>query len=125
GVRAQVEPREVEEREQVAVADVEEEVARAAVVAVLEDLGQWEAEHLLIEANGPLDVRRQQREVVDAARRRRRSLVRRPQVRIADAPALRLDALEIDGRVAHGVSAPILSRPGRIPAPQSTGRSCR
>ena len=56
GVRAQVETGEVEEGEQVAVADVEEEVRRALVVAVLEQLGQGEPEQVLVEADRPLDV---------------------------------------------------------------------
>ena len=41
-VRADVEAGEVEERQQVAVADVEEEVVGAGVVAVLEDLRERE-----------------------------------------------------------------------------------
>ena len=67
GVRADVEAGEVEEGEQVAVADVEEEVRGAGVVAVLDQLGQREAEHVLVEADGPLDVAADQRGVVQAA----------------------------------------------------------
>ena len=68
GVGAEVEPREVEEGEQVAVADVEEEVVGALVVAVLEDLRQRELEQLLVEGDRPLHVRRQQGDVVQTAR---------------------------------------------------------
>ena len=50
GVGAEVEAGEVEEGERVAVADVEEEVGRALVVAILEDLGQRELEEVLVEA---------------------------------------------------------------------------
>ena len=50
GVRVEVETGEVEEHEQVAVADVEEEVGRALVVAVLEELGEREFEQPLVEA---------------------------------------------------------------------------
>jgi len=47
---------EVEEGDQVAVADVEEEVRRPGVVAVLDQLGQRELEQALIEPDGLLDV---------------------------------------------------------------------
>ena len=65
---------EVEEGQQVAVADVEEEVRGAGVVAVLDQLGQREAEHVLVEADRPLDVAADQRGVVQAAGGRRRPL---------------------------------------------------
>jgi len=68
-VRADVESREVEEGEQVAVADVEEEVRRAGIVAVLDQLGEGEAEDVLVEAHRPLDVVREERDVVHAAGR--------------------------------------------------------
>src|SRR3712207_9473972 len=45
---------EVEEPEQVPVADVEEEVAGPGVVAVLHQLDEREAEGVLVEANGLL-----------------------------------------------------------------------
>ena len=80
GVVAEVEAREVEEGEQVAVADVEEEVRRALVVAVLEELGERELEEILVERDGRLDVAGQQCDVVHAARRRGLALLRRPQV---------------------------------------------
>ena len=66
---AVAEPGEVEEGEQVVVADVEEEVVRARVVAVLEDLRQRELQHALVELDGPPDVGAQQREVVQTASR--------------------------------------------------------
>ena len=65
---------EVEEAQEVAVADVEEEVAGAGVVAVLDQLGEREAEEVLVELDGPLDVAGDQRGVVDAAPVGRRSL---------------------------------------------------
>src|SRR4051794_9849207 len=80
GVGAEVEPREVEVGEQVAVADVEEEVRRTLIVAVLEQLGQRELEQVLVEADRPFDVAGEQREVVHAPRRRRRPRVGRLQI---------------------------------------------
>src|SRR4029450_4297089 len=50
-VLAEVEPGEVEEGERVPVADVEEEVRRPLVVAVLEEVGERELEQVLIEAD--------------------------------------------------------------------------
>ena len=69
GVGPEVETREVEEGEQIAVADVEEEVRGAGIVAVLDQLGEREAEQVLVEADGPLDVAADQRRVVQAAGR--------------------------------------------------------
>jgi hypothetical protein len=66
-VRTEVETREVEEGKEVPVADVEEEVRRAAVVPVLEELRQGKLENPLVEVDGPLDVAREEREVVDPA----------------------------------------------------------
>src|SRR5882757_429106 len=67
---------EVEEPEQVAVPDVEEEVRRSRVVAVLDHLHQREAEQSLIEVDRLLDIAADQRDVVNAAggRRPRRRL---------------------------------------------------
>ena len=72
GVRTEVESGQVEEGEQVAVADVEEEVVGAGVVAVLEDLGQGELQDALVELDGPSYVGADQREVVQAPRAARR-----------------------------------------------------
>ena len=66
GIRPKVQTGEVEEGQEVTVADVEEEVVRALVVPILEDLGQRELQHLLVELHGPLDVRAQHGEVVQA-----------------------------------------------------------
>ena len=63
-VRTEVEAGQVEERERVPVADVEEEVRRAAVVAVLEQHRQRELEQVLVEADRPLDVGADQGDVV-------------------------------------------------------------
>ena len=54
----EIEPGEIEEGEEIAVADVEEEVRRPLVVAVLEELGQRELEQALIERDRLLDVAR-------------------------------------------------------------------
>ena len=74
GVRPEVEAGEVEERERVAVTDVEEEVRASLVVAVLEQLGERELEHVLIEADRALDIGAEQRDVVHTARGARRTL---------------------------------------------------
>src|SRR4051794_6777100 len=87
GVGADVEAGEVEEGQQVAVADVEEEVRGPGVVPVLDQLGEREAEHVLVEADCPLDVAADQRGVVQAARGRLRTLAGRLEVRGADACA--------------------------------------
>jgi len=63
--RRQVVAGEIEEPEQVVVADVEEEVIRPRVVAVLHELNQREAEELLVELDGLLGVLADQRQVVD------------------------------------------------------------
>jgi hypothetical protein len=46
----------VEERQQVAVADVEEEVVGAPLVPVLEQIGERNLQHVLVEADRPLDI---------------------------------------------------------------------
>ncbi len=106
GVRTEVEAGEVEEGEQVLVADVEEEVRRARVVAVLDQLGEREAEEALVEGDGPLDVAADQGGVVQAAGARRR--------------ALRLPAR--GGRSGCALARP-RSRPGRLPSCPHDGRS--
>ncbi len=58
----------VEEPEQRPVAEVEEEVAGAVVVAVLDQFDQREAEEILVERDRLLDVAADQREVMDARR---------------------------------------------------------
>ena len=90
-VGADVEAGEVEEGQQVAVADVEEEVVAAGVVAVLEDLRQRELEQLLVEAHRALDVGAHQREVVQPAGRRGWPVGAFSQVRRLDVLALRVD----------------------------------
>ena len=66
---AELKPGKIEEGQKVPVADIEEEVGRTPVVAVLEQLGQRELEHILIEPDGPFDVTRQQGEMVQTAGR--------------------------------------------------------
>ncbi len=65
--RRETEPGEVEERKHVAGADVEEEMGRAFVVAILEQLDEWEPEHVLIEADRALGISADEREVVHAS----------------------------------------------------------
>ena len=71
--------------EHVAVADVEEEVRRARVVAVLEQLDEREADELLVEADRRLGIGADQREVVHAAAGRRRALALGQEVAVAQA----------------------------------------
>src|SRR4051812_6232256 len=117
GVRADVQAGEVEEREQVPVPDVEEEVRRARVVAVLDQLGEREAQHVLVEADGALHVAADQRRVVQAASRGGRALPGGMQVRVADAGPLGLDRVEVapaggGGHVGILSSGPVLAEHG-------------
>ena len=104
GVGADVQAGEVEEGDEVAVADVEEEVRGAGVVAVLDQLGQREAQHVLVEADGALDVAADQRGVVQPAGGRGRALAGRLQVRGADAGKARI-------RPARPERADVVRRP--------------
>src|SRR4051794_24391134 len=115
GVLTECEARQVEEREQVAVADVEEEVVGAGVVAVLEDLGERELEDALIEVDRASYVGADEREVVQAARAARRALRCGPQVAAPDQLALRGDGFQFErhprllvtsGRSRPGTAAP-------------------
>src|SRR3954470_16289603 len=90
GVAAHLQAREVEEGQQVAVPDVEEEVRGPGVVAVLDQLGERKAQHVLVEAHGPLHVAADQCRVVQPARRGGGAVRCRLQVRLADALALGL-----------------------------------
>jgi hypothetical protein len=76
--------REVEEAQEIAVSQVEEEVAGTGVVAVLDQFHQGEAEELLVEPDGLLHVAADQRGVVDAARGGRGPLGRRTEVALPD-----------------------------------------
>src|SRR5437764_2280381 len=95
GVRAEVQAGEVEERQEVAVPDVEEEVAGPLVVAVLDDLGQWELQYPLVEADRPLHVGAQQGGVVNAA-----GAARRPSG--LDVLIVQPGPLGFDGSEIHG-----------------------
>jgi hypothetical protein len=66
-VRAQIEAWKVEERQQVAISDVEEEMIGTLVVAILKDLRQRELEHVLVEPDGPFHVSTEHCDMVDAA----------------------------------------------------------
>src|SRR3954453_14368205 len=115
GGRADVQAREVEERDQVAVADVEEEMRGPRIVAVLDQLGQRESQHVLVEAHGPLDVTADERGVVQTPRGGRRALTGRLQVGVADARTLGLQGGRIGGGGGH-LGCPLrseLSRSGR------------
>src|SRR5712691_4472426 len=74
------ETREVEEGQQVAVAEIEEKVGRAGVVAIFHDLDQREAEQVLVELDGLFDVAADHRQVVGAAHGRSRPRGPRPQI---------------------------------------------
>ena len=114
--RLEPEAGEVEEAEQGLVAEVEEEVRGAVVVAVLDQLDQREAEQTLVELDGLLDVGADQRGVMDAAARGV-PLGRRQQVAVPQlaAPGLQLDQLGVRGW--HGELLPKRGRSGhRRPA---------
>ena len=100
GIGAELEPGEVEECQGVAVADVEEEVRRALVVAVLEDLGQREAQQVLVEADRRLDVGRQQGEMMDPPRGGGRAFARRLQMTGPDGLPL-IGAVDVCAVSAH------------------------
>lgn len=72
-VRLQVETGEIEVGEGVAMADVEEEVGAALVVAVLEHLDEREAQHAVVEQDGALDVAADHRHMMYATGSRRGS----------------------------------------------------
>src|SRR2546426_10101199 len=82
--------RKVEEGEQVAVSKVMEEVSRTLQIAILEQLHQWEAEHLAVELDSALDVRADQRQMVKAARAGCRPFRFRFEIRLLQCLALRL-----------------------------------
>src|SRR6185369_9484169 len=84
-----------EERQEVAVPDVEEEMVGPLVVAVLDDLGQRELQYPLVEADRPLHVGAQQGGVMNAA-----GAARRPfglDVLIVEPGPLGFDGGEIHG----------------------------
>src|SRR5439155_16779212 len=64
--------RKVEEGEQVPMSEVMEEVGRTLQVPILEQLHERESENLAVELNGPLDVRADQRQMVQPTRAGRR-----------------------------------------------------
>jgi V8-like Glu-specific endopeptidase len=101
-VRPQVKTGEVEERQQVSVADVEEEVARPRIVPVAEDLGQRELQQSLVELDRLLDIGADERGVVDTARRGSRA-ARRNVLRLQPCP-LDLDRCQVNRRLTHSVS---------------------
>lgn len=81
GVAVEIQTGEVEERQRVAEADVEEEVRRAGVVAVGDQLGQRELQEVLVEGDRPLDVGGDQCRVVQTTGRGGGPLGGRAQVR--------------------------------------------
>src|ERR1700740_173118 len=76
-------PREVKEAEQVVIADVEEEVVRARVVAVLHQFDQREAQELLVELDRLLGIFTDQREVMHTADGCRGAVCQRAQIPLA------------------------------------------
>ena len=72
-VLPEVEPGEIEVRQVIAVTDIEEEVGRAPVVPILEELGEGELEEVLVEVDSPFDIAREQGEVMKTPGRRGRT----------------------------------------------------
>ena len=91
-------PGKIEEAEHVLVADVEEEMAGARIVPVFHQFDQREAQELLVELNGLLDITADQRDMVDAADGSGEPLTRRAQ--------------DIAGAIPPGGSGPC-----RVPLP--------
>src|ERR1035438_7367616 len=87
-------PGEVEEPEQVVMADVEEEMARPGVVPVLDQLHQRKSEELLVELDRLLQVPADQREMMDTLDRAGGPLPGGPQVSIPQLLPVRPDLLE-------------------------------
>src|SRR3954454_4155812 len=101
GVGSDVESGKVEEGEQVAVAEVEEEMRGAGIVAVLDQFGQRKAEDVLIEADGPPDVAADERGVVQPAGGGLRTFAGRLQVRGPDAAAFGVHIGRLGGCGRH------------------------
>src|ERR1700682_2679595 len=78
----------IEEGEQVTVPEVVKPVGRAGQVAVLEELDQRETEHLAVELDRPLDVRGNERQVVNAPGAGRRTLLLRLEIGLRQRLAL-------------------------------------
>jgi hypothetical protein len=98
-VRTQVEAWEVEERQQVAVTDIKEEMVGTLVVAILKDLRERELEHVLVEADGAFNVSTEHRDMVQPTSGGRWPLVGRSQVGRAYSSPLFLDSGQVD--VSH------------------------
>ena len=105
-VRTKIETGKVEEGQQIAIADIEEEVVGPLVVTVLEDVGKRELEQVLIEADCPFDVGSEHSGVMQATRGGLRSLLGRSQVRRAYSCPLLLDGDQID--LSHHSPSPCL-----------------
>src|SRR6266704_762177 len=82
--------REIDDGEQVAVPQVVKPVGGAGEITVLEQFDQREADHLAVELDGALDVRRDQGQVVNAPGTGRGPLLFRLEVGSLDRVALRL-----------------------------------
>src|SRR5262249_59975990 len=117
---------EVEEPEDVVVADVEEEVAGARVIPVLHQFHQREAEKLLVELDRLLDVLADQGEMVHALHGGGRPLTTAAQVLLAQLLPARPDLLELFAlRLWHGsppcvIAAGVMVRQ-RPPSPGQPG----
>ena len=108
-VRVEIEARQIEIGERVAVADVEEEVSRALVVAILEHLDQREAKQAVVELDGALDL---------IGHRTRTAAAPLSQ------PAEEIHRLPLLGQIAAG--SPLLAEENveeRIAVPEPLGRS--
>ena len=123
-IGTEAEVREVEEGQCVVVAQIEEQVRRTLIVAVLEQLDQWESEQLLVEADRPLHVGTQEREMMHAASLGGRPGRRLLEVRRAQPLALGCGGFEVDGHRprSHAALAPnMFARAGS--ASPATARS--
>ena len=127
GVGAEVEARQVKERQQVAVADVEEEVVRPGVIAVLEDVGKRELEEALVELDRPAHIGREERDVVDAAGARGRAVAPLAHVAAPDLVASGVDGGEVNAAWALP-SCAVSSMRRRVPVTRpatASQRGCR
>src|SRR5215217_6931538 len=116
GERRMVVAGEVEEAEQVAVADVEEEVAGAGIVAVLDQLDQRESEELLVEADRLLDVAADEGDVVDPGGGGGRPVGGRAHVALPQPVPAGPDLLQLGSLRLRHDPPPIWSSPARTGA---------
>src|ERR1035437_5862963 len=81
-VFTEVKAGEVEVRQVVAMADIEEEVGRPPKVPVLEQFDQRKLEDVLVEGYGSFDIAAEHSKMMESPRRRSRSFSSRPEVAV-------------------------------------------